>query len=47
MALRALCVFCGASPGVRPEYAAAVIDKLLNWDFAAQQLDRARERKAA
>jgi len=23
MALRALCVFCGASPGVRPEYAAA------------------------
>ncbi|HET9471298.1 MAG TPA: Fe-Mn family superoxide dismutase, partial [Usitatibacter sp.] len=31
----------------RPDYAAAVIDKLLNWDFAARQLDQARERKAA
>lgn len=33
----------------RPEFAKAVIDRLLNWDFAQQQLDRAksRSRKAA
>ncbi len=31
----------------RPEYAAAVIGKLLDWDFAAKQLDQARQRKAA
>lgn len=31
----------------RPEYVAAVIDKLLNWDFAAQQLEAAKQRKAA
>jgi Fe-Mn family superoxide dismutase len=33
----------------RPEFVEAVIDRLLNWDFAAEQLDKAREgyRKAA
>ncbi|HET7547378.1 MAG TPA: superoxide dismutase [Usitatibacter sp.] len=31
----------------RPDYAAAVIDKLLNWDFAAEQLEKAKQRKAA
>ncbi|MGZ5032924.1 MAG: superoxide dismutase [Usitatibacter sp.] len=33
----------------RPEYAKAVIDRLLNWDFAQQQLERAKgqSRKAA
>jgi Fe-Mn family superoxide dismutase len=31
----------------RPEYVAAVIEKLLNWDFAAQQLEGAKQRKAA
>ena len=31
----------------RPEFVNAVIDKLLNWDFAAQQLARAPQRKAA
>jgi superoxide dismutase, Fe-Mn family len=33
----------------RPEFVDAVIDRLLNWDFAAEQLDKARsgERKAA
>ena len=31
----------------RPDYAAAVIDKLLNWDFAAEQLAKAGQRKAA
>jgi Fe-Mn family superoxide dismutase len=33
----------------RPEFVNAVIDKLLNWDFAAEQLDKAKsgERKAA
>jgi superoxide dismutase, Fe-Mn family len=33
----------------RPEFVDAVVDKLLNWDFAAEQLDKARsgERKAA
>ena len=33
----------------RPEFVNAVIDKLLHWDFAAQELDKARagERKAA
>jgi Fe-Mn family superoxide dismutase len=31
----------------RPEFAKAVIDKLLNWDFAMQQLDKSRVRKAA
>lgn len=31
----------------RPEYVGAVIDKLLNWDFAAQQLEQAKQRKAA
>ena len=33
----------------RPEFVDAVIDKLLNWDFAAEQLDKAGqvERKAA
>ncbi len=31
----------------RPDYAAAVIEKLLNWDFAAEQLDKAKQRKAA
>jgi Fe-Mn family superoxide dismutase len=27
----------------RPEFVDAVIDRLLNWDFAAQQLDKAQE----
>ena len=31
----------------RPDYAAAVIEKLLNWDFAAEQLEKAKQRKAA
>ena len=31
----------------RPEYVGAVIDKLLDWDFAAQQLEQAKQRKAA
>ena len=31
----------------RPEFVNAVIDKLLNWDFAAEQLARASQRKAA
>jgi Fe-Mn family superoxide dismutase len=33
----------------RPEFVGAVIDKLLNWDFAAAQMDKARsgDRKAA
>ena len=31
----------------RPEYAKAVIGKLLNWDFAARQLEAASQRKAA
>jgi superoxide dismutase, Fe-Mn family len=33
----------------RPEFVTAVVDKLLNWDFAAEQLDKARsgDRKAA
>jgi|SRR5687768_12932464 Fe-Mn family superoxide dismutase len=31
----------------RPEYVEAVIKKLLNWEFAAQQLDAAHHRKAA
>lgn len=32
----------------RPEFVNAVIDQLLNWDFAAEQLDKARSlRKAA
>ena len=31
----------------RPEFVNAVIDKLLNWDFAQQQLDGAGGRKAA
>ena len=31
----------------RPEFVGAVIDKLLNWDFAQQQLAAARSRKAA
>jgi Fe-Mn family superoxide dismutase len=33
----------------RPEFVAAVIDRLLNWDFAAEQLDKAQSgiRKAA
>ena len=31
----------------RPEFVNAVIDKLLNWDFAQQQLDGAKGRKAA
>jgi Fe-Mn family superoxide dismutase len=31
----------------RPEYVEAVIAKLLNWEFAAQQLDAAHQRKAA
>jgi superoxide dismutase, Fe-Mn family len=31
----------------RPEFVNAVIDKLLNWEFAAQQLAAASQRKAA
>ena len=31
----------------RPEFVKAVIDKLLNWEWAEQQLDRAKVRKAA
>jgi Fe-Mn family superoxide dismutase len=31
----------------RPEFVNAVIDKLLNWEFAAEQLERAGQRKAA
>jgi Fe-Mn family superoxide dismutase len=31
----------------RPEYVGAVIDRLLDWDFAAQQLEQAKQRKAA
>lgn len=31
----------------RPDYASAVIDKLLNWQFAAEQLEKAKQRKAA
>ena len=31
----------------RPDFVKAVIDKLLNWEFAQAQLDGARERKAA
>jgi Fe-Mn family superoxide dismutase len=31
----------------RPDFADAVIDKLLNWDFAAQQLETGKPRKAA
>ncbi|MGZ5088977.1 MAG: superoxide dismutase, partial [Usitatibacter sp.] len=33
----------------RPEFVNAVIDKLLDWDFAAEQLEKARsgDRKAA
>jgi superoxide dismutase, Fe-Mn family len=31
----------------RPEFADAVIGKLLNWDFAAHQLESAKPRKAA
>jgi superoxide dismutase, Fe-Mn family len=31
----------------RPEFVEAVIDKLLNWEFAQQQLERASGRKAA
>jgi len=31
----------------RPDYTTAVIDKLLNWDFAAEQLEKAKQRKAA
>jgi Fe-Mn family superoxide dismutase len=31
----------------RPDFAKAVIDKLLNWDFALENLERARDRKAA
>jgi Fe-Mn family superoxide dismutase len=33
----------------RPEFVNAVVDKLLNWDFAAEQLDKAKsaQRKAA
>ena len=31
----------------RPEFVNAVIDKLLNWEFAAQQLASAAQRKAA
>jgi len=31
----------------RPDFANAVIDKLLNWEFAAQQLGAAASRKAA
>jgi superoxide dismutase, Fe-Mn family len=31
----------------RPDFVAAVIDKLLNWEFAQRQLEQASERKAA
>jgi Fe-Mn family superoxide dismutase len=31
----------------RPEHVAAAIDKLLNWDFAEQQLEKGAHRKAA
>ena len=31
----------------RPEFVNAVIERLLNWDFAAQQLERSSQRKAA
>ena len=31
----------------RPEFAEAVVGKLLNWDFAQRQLEQARGRKAA
>jgi len=31
----------------RPEHVKAVVDQLLNWEFAAQQLDQAKHRKAA
>ncbi len=31
----------------RPEFAKAVIDRLLNWDFAAEQLTAAGQRRAA
>ena len=31
----------------RPEFVNAVIDKLLNWDFALQQLEKSQQRKAA
>ena len=31
----------------RPEFVNAVIDKLLNWDFALEQLEKAHQRKAA
>jgi Fe-Mn family superoxide dismutase len=31
----------------RADYASAVIDKLLNWDFAAQQLDGGKTRTPA
>lgn len=31
----------------RPEFVKAVIEKLLNWDFARQRLEQAKERKAA
>jgi Fe-Mn family superoxide dismutase len=31
----------------RPEFVKAVIDKLLNWEFAVEQLDKSDQRKAA
>jgi len=31
----------------RPDFVNAVIDKLLNWDFALQQLEKSQQRKAA
>ena len=31
----------------RPEHVKAVIDQLLNWEFAAEQLEQAKQRKAA
>jgi len=31
----------------RPEHVKAVVDQLLNWEFAAQQLEQAKHRKAA
>jgi len=31
----------------RPKFVAAVIDQLLNWDFAAEQLEKSQSRKAA
>ena len=31
----------------RPDYAKAVIDQILNWEFAAAQLEQAKQRKAA